>query len=75
MVFIGGWSNGRCLVLLFQIKAVREEPRDDAEVERKEEREIDKVFDDSSSEGEDKELTESGKEGQEGTLKFWGSVC
>ena len=44
-----------------QIKAVKEEPRDDAEVERKEERDIDKVFEESSSgEGEEDELTESG---------------
>ena len=54
------WSVGVSSHLL-QIKAVKEEPRDDAEVERKEERDIDKVFEESSSgEGEEDELTESG---------------
>ena len=43
-------------------RAIKDEPRDDAEVERKEEDPIDQVFDESSSDDEDEneDLTESG---------------
>ena len=39
---------------------MKEEPRDDAEVERKEEIAIDQVFADASSSEEDDDLTERG---------------
>lgn len=42
-------------------EAVKNEPRDDAEVERKEEKDIDHVFVESSSESEDDQLTDSGE--------------
>ncbi len=65
----GVWSVG--VSSHIQIKAVKEEPRDDAEVERKEERDIDKVFEESSSgEEEGDELTESGQ-----SLSTWCGVC
>lgn len=44
------------------LKEVKEQPRDDAEVERKEEGGIDEVFaEKSSSSDEEEDLTESGK--------------
>ena len=42
------------------MEAVKEEPRDDAEVERKEEAGIDQAFAESSSSEEDEDLTEHG---------------
>ena len=45
--------------IYIQIKAIREQPRADAEVERKEEKDIDKVFVESSSDDEE-DLTETG---------------
>lgn len=39
---------------------MKEEPRDDAEVERKEEAGIDQAFAEASSSSEDEELTERG---------------
>ena len=40
---------------------MREQPRDDAEVERKEAKEIDKIFEETSSEESDEDnLTETG---------------
>ena len=39
---------------------MKEEPRDDAEVERKEEAGIDQAFAEASSSSEDEELTEHG---------------
>ena len=46
---------------ILQVKqAVKDEPRDDAEVERKEEEPIDHVFEESSSDDENEDLTESG---------------
>lgn len=39
---------------------MKEQPRDDAEVERKEEAAIDQVFAEASSSEEDEDLTETG---------------
>ena len=60
-----------CCVLLQAKQEVKDQPRDDAEVERKEEKDIDHVFVESSSGSEDEELTESGKN----SLVYMTSVC
>jgi hypothetical protein len=44
-----------------KLKAVQEQPRDDAEVERKEDKGIDEVFKEDSSSSSEDELTESGQ--------------